>query len=277
MPDTPITNKANPFAKKVRLVASQARSAPAELVLAEGVRVLEEAIAARHEIEGAMISEGFGRGPKEKALIERLRAEGIRLYRAGDALMRNLSGVVAPQGVLGLVRVPILSLDAVSPDGNPLILCACGIQDPGNLGTLIRTAAAAGARMVCTISGTVSARNPKSVRSSAGVFFCIPVIEDLRPEDFLEFCRSRSVRAFRADARARAAYDSLDLTQATAILLGGESRGLTGQEWTALPAIRIPMSPGVESLNVAAAGAILLFEAYRQRSAPRRPSRNQMV
>jgi len=269
MPFTEITSKANPFVKKLRLAALQSRRAPAHLVLAEGIRVLEEAIAAGREIEGVMFSEGFGGGRREKALLARLRAEDIQLYSAGEALMKSLSDVVSPQGVLGLVRVPVLALGAVSPGGNPLILCASGIQDPGNLGALVRTAAAADARMVCTIAGTVSARNPKCVRSSAGMFFRIPVIEDLRPEDLLEFCKSRSVRAFRADARAGEAYNNLDLTQATAILLGNESRGLAGPEWSALPAIRVPMSPGVESLNVAAAGAILLFEAFRQRSAPR--------
>jgi TrmH family RNA methyltransferase len=268
-PVTPITSKANPFVKKLRLVTLQSRRAPADLVLAEGIRVLEEAIAAGHEIEGVIISGGFGSNRRDKALLARLRAENIQVYRAGDGLMKSLSDVVSPQGVLGLVRVPVLGLDAVSPGANPLILCACGIQDPGNLGSLIRCAAAADARLVCTISGTVSACNSKCVRSSAGMFFRIPVIENLHPEDFLEFCKSRSVRAFRTDARDGETYHSLDLTQATAILLGGESRGLGGPEWMALPAIRIPMSPGVESINVAAAGAIVLFEAFRQRSAPR--------
>ena len=266
MPVTRITSKTNPFVKKLRLTALDPRRASADLVVAEGIRVLEEAVATGHEIEGVLITETFGRDGREKELLSLLRARDAKLYRTDERLAKSLSGVISPQGVLGLVRVPTLTLHQVDLTRNPLILCACGIQDPGNLGSLIRTAAAAGACMLCTISGTVSARNPKCVRSSAGMFFRSPVIENLRPEDFLQFCKKHAVRAFRADGRGSDTYCVADLTLPTALLLGGESRGFSGPAWAAIPSIRIPMVPAVESLNVAAAGAILLFEAYRQRS-----------
>ncbi len=266
---TTISSKANPFVKKLRLAASQSRRAPAETVLAEGTRVLGEALAAGHKIEGVLISESFGNSRREKALVSLLRSRGVQLYLAADALVKSLSNVVTPQGVLGLVRVPARSLGTIELSSNPLILCAVGIQDPGNLGTLIRSAAAAGVCVVCTTLGTVSAKNSKCVRSSAGIFFSIPVVEDLSPGDFLEFCEDHAVCALRADVHAGKAYCDVDLTKPTAILLGGESQGLAASEWSTIPAIRIPMSPGVESLNVAAAGSVLLFEACRQRRASR--------
>jgi TrmH family RNA methyltransferase len=148
---------------------------------------------------------------------------------------------------------------------HPLILCAAGVQDPGNIGALVRSAAAAGADMVCTTSGTVSARNPKAVRASAGAIFRLPVVEHLPPPELRRYCEQRQIRMYRAEAEAAVDYRRVDLRESAALVLGNEARGAADPEWADAPAIRIPMAKGVESLNVAAAGAVLLFEAARQR------------
>jgi RNA methyltransferase, TrmH family len=266
MPATPVTSKEHPLVKKIRLVASRARRAPPELVLAEGIRVLEEATNSNHEFEAVLLSDTFGAAERETALLETWQSREIMIRRAAGPLFRSLSGVLSPQGALALVRVPNLSLNEIPTVPNPLILCACGIQDPGNLGTLLRTAAAAGVALVCTTPATGSLRNQKVIRSSAGAFFRIPLVERVGPSEFLAYCSTRKIRPWRAAARSGASVWETGFRSPAAILLGSETRGISEKEWSDIPAVHIPMAPGSESLNVAAAGAIILFEACRQRS-----------
>jgi TrmH family RNA methyltransferase len=261
-----VTSKEHPLAKKIRLVASRARRAPRDLVLAEGIRVLEEATHSKHEFEAVLLSDQFGLEAREKALLETWHSRKIPVRRAVDPLFRSLSDVLAPQGALALVRVPQLTLTDIPATSNSLVLCACGIQDPGNLGTLLRTAAAAGVSLVCTTPETGSLRNPKAIRSSAGAFFRIPVVERVSPSELRAYCSDRSIPPLRTEPRSGASIWETNFRGPAAILLGSETRGLRGKEWSGIPAVHIPMIPGSESLNVAAAGAIILFEACRQRS-----------
>jgi len=163
------------------------------------------------------------------------------------------------------VRVPQPKLTSIHPRHDALFLYACGVQDPGNLGTLVRTAAAAGVDLVCTTPGTVSARNPKAIRSSAGSFFRVPLVEYAEASEFREYCARHSIRLYRTDAQKGVIYTGADLKSACAILVGNEGAGVSGKLFPSVPAIRIPMAEGMESLNVAVAGAIVLFEARRQR------------
>ncbi len=265
MPIIKIRSLQNPLIKTVRLIATRSKRAPQELVLAEGLRVLEDTVRSGCRITAAIISEGFGGTRREESLVRTLESAGTRLYRTTDRLLRSLSEVVEPQGVIGLVTVPCLKLTDVKIGPQALILCLCGLQDPGNLGTLIRSAVAAGVSMVCTTSATVSARNPKAVRSSAGAFFSAKVIERVTPEDLLAFYRTRGLTVYRTDAGRGVEYYRADLSMPLALLLGNESHGFRERDWERIPALRIPLVGGVESLNVGTAGAVILFEALRQR------------
>lgn len=260
-----ITSRNNPLLKTMRHVSSQSRTAPADLVLAEGVRTVEEATRSGCSIEGVLFAAGFGCSEREKAILEACASRGADLYQAEGPAIRSVSEVVKPQGIVALVRLPVLTLAAVEPRTDSLILVASGVQDPGNLGTLIRTAAAAGATLVCTTPGTVSARNPKSVRSSAGAVFHMTVLERVTPSEFSEYCRGYDIHAYRTSAREGLPYFGASYRSSCAFLLGNEGSGIPEAAWASLPSLRIPMASGVESLNVAAAGAILLFEALRQR------------
>lgn len=268
-----LTSKDNPLLKKIRSVASLARRSPRDLVLAEGVRVLEEVCRSACIIETAVFSESFGSLSRERRLLEALSRKKVPLFQVPDRIFASLSDVRTPQGAIALVHVPPISLDEAAPGTVPLIVYACGIQDPGNLGTLLRAAAAAGATMVCTSKSSVSARNPKAVRSSAGAFFHIPVVENTDAGDFRDYCRRRSISIFRTDPHSGVSYDRQDLRSPCAILLGNEGAGVAEREFSSFPAIRIPMAKGVESLNVAMAGTLILFEAFRQRSNPKEPAR----
>jgi TrmH family RNA methyltransferase len=263
-----ITSKDHPLARAIRLVAAGSRRAPAELVLAEGVRVLEEATRSGRTLEAVVVTEGFGRLPREQALLEAWAARRARVHTASGRLLRALSEVTTPQGGIALVRVPAPDLAALGPAPLRLVVVACGVQDPGNLGSLVRSARAAGAELVCVTRDGASARSPKAIRGSAGAFFHLPVVESVDPEVLVEFCRRRSLGMVRCDVRGAMPLWEADLRAPTALLVGGEARGFDGAAWLQVPSLVIPMAPGAESLNVAAAGAIVLFEARRQRAAP---------
>lgn len=265
-----LIGKHHPLLRKIRLIASQARRAPADLVVAEGIRTLEEATRAPRVIETVLVSENFGFHAREKSLLIAWQERDIKPLRLPERLLQTVSDLVTCQGAVALVHVPARGLAEVDPGQLPLLVCACGIQDPGNLGTMIRTALAAGASMVCTSPGTVSAKNPKAIRSSAGAFFHIPVVEHIAPAEIVAYCKAHGIRMYRAAPHAGLLYPQVDFRPPSALLFGSEARGVSGKQWPGTPSVGIPMAAGVESLNVAAAAAVLLFEVFRQRSAPYR-------
>jgi RNA methyltransferase, TrmH family len=261
-----LTSRNNPLLKTIRLVSSGSHRAPKGLAVAEGIRVLEELNHCNCAIEAVVISEGFGDSDREKSLLATWLSMGVPIHKAEAGLFASITDVKTPQGAVALVHIPELSLADIPQPPGALLLLACGIQDPGNLGTLIRTAAAAGATLVGTTNGTVSVRNPKTIRASAGTCFRLPIVEHVDEQDFLLYCARHSIRAYRTDVCGGLPYSQADLSSSCAILLGNEGSGIAQKELEALPAIHIPMAAGVESLNVAMAGGIFLYEARRQRS-----------
>jgi TrmH family RNA methyltransferase len=261
-----LTSRDNRLVRALRLAASQSRRCPPGMVVAEGVRVLEEAIRAGCQFEAALVAEGFGSEAREDRLLRAWAKRDVPVRRASASLLKEISDVVSPQGAVALVRVPELLLSAIALPPNPLLLCLGAIQDPGNLGTLLRTAHASGVSLVCATVGTVSTRNPKVIRSSAGAFFHMPVVEGLTPEQLRQFCADQGIELYQAGTHAGRSCWETDFHGAAAFLLGNEARGLAGAPWKDVPSVHIPMTHGAESLNVAIAGSILMYEAFRQRS-----------
>jgi TrmH family RNA methyltransferase len=263
---TRLTSKNNPLLKRMRLLASGSRRAPADIVLAEGTRVLEEVVRSRYRIETVVMTGKFGAIQREKALLQKLKSRGVHFYQVEPALFQSISSLRTPQGAVALVEVPRATLPRHTEPG-ALVLYACGIQDPGNLGTLIRAAAAAGATLFCTSTETVSASNPKAIRSSAGAFFHLTPVEHVDFSEFRRYCARNAIQVYRTDAREGAPHTESDLQSPCAVLLGNEGSGVNKNNYPGLSAIRIPIAAGMDSLNVALAGAVILFEASRQRSA----------
>jgi TrmH family RNA methyltransferase len=191
--------------------------------------------------------------------VEHYEASGVLCLSVTDDLMREMADTETPQGILGVFPWPDLPVPA-APD---LVMVADGWRDPGNLGTVIRTAAAAGVDLVALTPGTVDPFNPKTLRAGMGAQFRVPV-HTLDWPDLAALFPACAV--YLADAEGALPYGAVDWTQPALIVVGGEAHGFSRAAQT-MPhtRIRIPMVAGAESLNAAVAASLLIYEARRHR------------
>ncbi|HEX6560242.1 MAG TPA: RNA methyltransferase [Longimicrobiales bacterium] len=229
--------------------------------IVEGVRVVEEAAAAGIDLKFAAISPSLEDSGRGRALLERLAAT-TTVRRVSDAELRNLAETDAPQGVLAVARTPRSTLETVRLAERALLLVLDAVQDPGNVGTLIRTADAFAVSAVIALPGTVDYWNSKVVRSAAGATFHVPLIS--APEaDTWPWLRSNHVAICGADKHGRA-LEAGSLPERSALVVGNEGAGLRKETRAQLDQLLSISMPGrAESLNVAAAAAILLYEMSR--------------
>ena len=196
---------------------------------------------------------------------EAYRGERITI---GDAPFARLSETVTPQGIMAVCRKKTYDADAVLSKKNALIVYAEEINDPGNLGTMIRTAHACGADGVFCSENSAGAYNPKALRASAGSFFHVPVVEGMDLSEFAGKLRLGGIKTAAAHTGGRECLYDMDFTHGAAIIIGSEARGLSDTAiGLADHLIYIPMPGGAESLNASAACAVILYEAVRQRLA----------
>ena len=232
------------------------------LFLAEGVRAVEDLLASPLPVRLAAASSSLGDTPRGQALLHLLADKGVAVRETDDRTLAALADTDTPQGILAAAPIPAAELDALRMDDDPaVVLVLDAVQDPGNFGTLARTAEALGAVGLVALPGTVDPWNPKSVRAAMGSTFRLPVVE-AGWDALAPFLHARGAETLAAvvggaplgDARPRRA----------ALVLGNEGAGV-GDETRAHAhrAVGIPLRGRAESLNVAAAGAILLHDLLR--------------
>lgn len=256
-----ITSKTNRKVKYVRsLYRRPVRHREGRFVV-EGVRLIEEMLKAGHEPVFFFFTEAGVASPRAQSLVEAASSLGTEVESVSEEVMLHMADTETPQGVLAVAAFP-----EIEPKESGLALVLDGVRDPGNLGTILRTAEAAGVGQVMTQRGTVDVFSPKVVRGGMGAHFRLPIQAGRRWEEVDTLLEGRHVLL--ADAGGGTPYDQVDWTAPTVLIMGGEARG-AGRKARALGAERvtIPMQQGVESLNVAVATGILLFEAVRQRRA----------
>jgi len=257
-----VRSRTNPFYKQ--LVDLKERGGD-DLALLEGIRLLEEAREARLPIRAVAASPRVRHSPRGRALLADLEARGVPVRMLEDRLLESVSELETSQGILALAERPAFAEDALFR-GTPLVVVAVAIQNPGNLGGLLRTAEAAGATGAILTEGTADPLSWKALRGSMGSAFRLPHRRGLSIEATLSLLEEHGVATVAAYATASVRYDEADLGQPTAFLLGNEGTGLPHDVMRAADQrVGIPMQGGVESLNVGVAAGILLFEAARQR------------
>ncbi len=258
-----ITSRQNPLIKRFRVVREGQEK---HLMLIEGVRLVEEAIKAELHFEVVAYTDRLHTSTRGQELYQELLKLSCRGALVTESIMSTMSDVVSPQGVAAIVHLPYASLDDAIVKQPALVIIAHQLQDPGNIGTIIRTAEAVGADSIITTTGTVNPFSLKALRSSMGSSFRLPIILSLKSQQVIEFCQQNKLQIVAASVKATKQYTELDWTLPTALIIGSEADGLDPfMSKVAQENICIPMAKDVESLNVSAATSVLLYEAARQR------------
>jgi TrmH family RNA methyltransferase len=257
-----ITSTSNERLKAVRRLAR--RPAP-DLVLAEGQRALRCALEAGLRVREIYAAPELFLGEEDAALVRRAERAGAHVVEVGAAAFRSASGNVRPDGFLALVERPPTALARLRVDRSPLFVVAEAIERGGNLGTIVRTACAAGANAVVVANGRTHLFHRDVVRGSVGSIFQLPVAA-ATSERAIAWLREHDVRVVVATPDGERRYWAPVYRGAVAVVVGNE-RGGVGETWlrAADETVAIPMSPPADSLNVAVAAGVVLFEAARQR------------
>ena len=232
------------------------------LFLVEGERAITDAMARAAHFEEVFVDEDSASGPIATRAVEL----GVRVSVVGPKVIEAISDSSSPQGSVAIARSPLSGWDALEMTRG-LCLVLAEVADPGNLGTLLRTAAAASVDAVILTRGTVDVLNPKTVRAAAAALFEVTCISDVEMADAATKLHGLGYQMVGTSADAPSSIYTTDLTQPCALVLGNEAWGLPAGYASYLDrSLSIPMPGEVESLNVAVAGGVILFETLRQRS-----------
>jgi TrmH family RNA methyltransferase len=229
------------------------------LFVAEGVRSVEELLRSGLTIRGALVSPKLVSAPRGESLRKRLDEAGVEVAELSDTEFLTAAETESPQGVLAIGKVPVRSLDTLEIPVMCRILVLDAVQDPGNVGTILRTASALGATATIALPGTVDLWNPKVIRSSMGAQFAHPALH-AEWADLTELFDRERIELWAADSQG----EPLEIGRAVqrlAIVVGNEGSGLNPViRARAQRTISLPLASGVESLNVAVAAGIILYE-----------------
>jgi len=262
-----IASLQNPRVKEVVKLRNRRDRDAAGLLLIEGYRELQRALDNRWPLTAVFHCAELFLGDQEPALLARAAAAGAELVATTAPVFRKLAYRDRPEGLLALAPQVRRTLADLRLPARPLVVVAVAIEKPGNLGTILRSADAAGAHAVIVCDRCTDINNPNVVRASLGTLFSVPVAE-AASADALAWLRAQGLRVLAASPHAAQEYTDADLTGGTAVVVGTEQYGLNSF-WLqqADLQVKIPMLGQIDSLNVAAATTILLYEAVRQRRA----------
>jgi TrmH family RNA methyltransferase len=262
-----IRSASNPRLKELRAASRDGRSDVQGRVRIEGYKLVLEAIRSHVPVEEVYVSESCRRDPDIENLLHQIPGTP-EIVEISDRLFPSIVSTEHPQGLLVLARIPSIQLDTLLR-GSSMLLVGCELQDPGNLGTLLRSAEAFGVGGVLLTRTSVNPFNDKVVRASAGSIFRVPCLDGFENTELLRHLRRTSFHFVAATPKAAIDFRKVDYRQRIALILGNEGKGLSEEVLSHVQTrIHIPMTTVIESLNVAVAASIILCEAARQRSAP---------
>ncbi len=268
-----ITSPANPKIREaISLQNSRRSGSSGNLFLIEGPHLIESAISSGASISTAFFSETALSQTKILDIALSLSQNHIACFETTEAIIRKMSGTETPQGIVAVASFSKRPLQDITHRPLPLLVLLDGVQDPGNLGSIIRTADAAGADGVVLFPGTCDAYAPKTIRATAGSIFNIPVIT-AETESVLSWLKQQRISLVATAADAGQSLFDARLDGPVAFAFGNEANGVSRPlRSRADSLLRIPIQGSAESLNVASAAAVCLYEAIRQRDLKKRPS-----
>lgn len=241
-----------------------------EEIFIEGERLCEECLSA----ELPLIAAFHAPSPsmRAKAIIAELQRRHCPVYETVADVLETVTDTVNSQGLVIIAARPDWNIETIfslsdKPNSKPaLFVCLDAVQDPGNCGTLLRTAEGAGVQGVLALNGTADIFAPKTLRSAMGAAFRLPIVTGLDLAQVISACRERQIKVVATASNALLLYSDYNWTQPTLVIFGNEAQGISAEALAECDVqVRIPLRSPVESLNVAAAAAVTLFEAARQR------------
>lgn len=263
-----ISSRDNPKLKFVRLVRDGREH---EFMFIEGLRLCEEILKTENKINSVFFTDKFSSTPRGIQLLENLQQNKNNLYQVSDKLFDTLSDTKQSQGIIIIAEKPITGKsiieDAIKTAENPLLLLLHQINNPANLGAILRTAEATGVTGIITTENTTDVFSAKALRGSMGANFRLPFWINADYFEVLKWAQSLGINSICADVKSLESYLDINWQTPKLLVLGSEGHGLTDEETSATDeSLIIPMDNDVESLNVAVACGVILFEAKRQRS-----------
>ena len=259
-----ITSRDNPRLARIRKVRDGRET---EEVFAEGIRLCEEVLRTGLRVFECAVTPEARDSERVRAILNAILERGGRVNEVPEVLLKSIADTAHPQGLIVTAERPRTGADRMrSIDSSPILIFLEKISDPSNLGAIFRTAEAAGVSGVILSPGSADPFSPKALRSSLGSSLRVPVWDKAELKEFVEWASQEGIRILGADITGKVSYLQVDLTDATAFVMGSEAHGLTDEHLDLMSeVITIPMQNGVESLNLAVSTGILLYEAVRQR------------
>ncbi len=240
-----------------------------EEFIAEGVRLCEEAAASDWPLKFCLVTAQAFENRRVRAVVDALEARGCPVSLTTPGAYKKASATETPQGILLVIKKATVALASLKMEETPLVAVLDGIQDPGNAGTILRTADAAGCTGIVALEGTVDLFAEKTVRSAMGSLFHLPIVAQTTAAKWLAYAKAQGISCYVSALDKEAApYYSVNYRRPAAVVFGNEGSGVSTALLDAAPHLYIPMHGGTESLNVAASAAIILYEAFRQRHIP---------
>lgn len=261
-----ITSRDNSLLRQARAVRDGKID---ESIYVEGLRLCVEALKSNLELEAVIASEELIRKPQASESFAEISKAAARVATVSEKLLESISYTQTPQGIVVLARRPKASQQRLeaSVTNNALLVVLHQINNPVNVGAILRTAEAAGATGIITTKNTSDPFSPKSLRGAMGSAFRLPIWRDADFDEAISWCRKRGINLVATGVAADLKHTDWDWKRESALLLGPESTGLADNELRATDrTVNIPMHGEVESLNVSVAAGIILYEAARQRS-----------
>lgn len=255
-----ITSLQNPQIKNLVKLRQRRQRDRQRLMLIDGIRPLSLALRNGFQVDTLY----FCQARASPVLLELARAKGVRLQPVDEAVCRKIGYGDNPDGHLGLAAQPVFDLAQLPLQPNPIFLIAEGLEKPGNLGAILRSADAAGITGLLVCDGQTDIYNPNVIRASQGAIFTVSLaVADYQMT--VRWLSDNEIAIYAASPEAAQNYTTVDLSGAIALVVGAEAAGLTDR-WAEFGAIKIPMQGQVDSLNVAQTATLLMFEAVRQRA-----------
>jgi RNA methyltransferase, TrmH family len=264
-----ISSAANPLVKRVRALADRKHRRRESAFVVQGIQPVWQAVEAGAPIDVLIVAPDLLRHPGALAMVDAQETTGVRVARLSGELFGRIADRDGPSGLAAIVRTAPAGLGDLAVGASSLFAALHVAGNPGNVGTVVRTASAVGAAGVILIGPSADPHDPVAVKASMGAIFTVPVATASSAGEFLDWARARGVMVAATSARGSVSCWDADLPLPLAVLLGSEGAGLPGEVLAAAHVrVAIPMTGTAESLNLAVAAGVLLYEVRRRSGLP---------